>query len=115
MGATLTLNVMEGMLLIAYTAVIIGVATGRLWRIACMSVMLLLSGPFLISTSYMNDTKQSTTEYFTGTTPPLSLMMDSITNSKRFYAILPVCYFQKSKLVVFCYLLTANLISCRQA
>ncbi|KAI7775669.1 hypothetical protein LA080_006451 [Diaporthe eres] len=40
MGATLTLNGREGKLLLAFTAVFIGVATGRLWRIACMSVML---------------------------------------------------------------------------
>lgn len=93
MGATLTLNRREGNLLIAFTAVFVGIATERLWRIACMLVMLSQSEPFLISTLHINDTKQSTTGYFTDKTPPLSLKMDSITNSKRFYAILPVRYF----------------------
>lgn len=35
MGATLTLNRTDGSFLIAFTAIFIGIVTGRLWRIAC--------------------------------------------------------------------------------
>lgn len=35
MGATLTLERKEGNLLIAFTAVFVGLVTGRVWRIAC--------------------------------------------------------------------------------
>lgn len=36
MGATLTLDRRDGNLLIAFTAVFVGIVTERLWRIACM-------------------------------------------------------------------------------
>lgn len=36
MGATLTLNRIDGNLLIAFTAVFVSIVTGRLWRIACL-------------------------------------------------------------------------------
>jgi hypothetical protein len=39
MGATLTLNRAEGNLLIAFTAVFVGIVTERFWRIACMLVV----------------------------------------------------------------------------
>lgn len=35
MGATLTLGRSDGSLLIAFTAIFIGIVTGRLWRLAC--------------------------------------------------------------------------------
>lgn len=35
MGATLTLNKSHGNLLIAFTAIFIGIVTNRMWRIAC--------------------------------------------------------------------------------
>lgn len=38
MGATLTLNRVDGNLLIAFTAVFVGVVTERIWRIACVLV-----------------------------------------------------------------------------
>lgn len=41
MGATLTLDRRDGNLLIAFTAVFVGMATERFWRIACMSVVYL--------------------------------------------------------------------------
>lgn len=41
MGATLTLDRRDGNLLIAFTAVFVGIVTERLWRIACVSVVCL--------------------------------------------------------------------------
>lgn len=38
MGATLTLNRVDGNLLIAFTAVFVGIVTERIWRIACVLV-----------------------------------------------------------------------------
>lgn len=45
MGATLTLERRDGNLLIAFTAVFVGIVTERFWRIACMSVVFPLSDP----------------------------------------------------------------------
>lgn len=41
MGATLTLDRRDGNLLIAFTAVFVGMVTERFWRIACMLVVYL--------------------------------------------------------------------------
>lgn len=46
MGATLTLDRRDGNLLIAFTAVFVGIVTERFWRIACMSVIYLSRGIF---------------------------------------------------------------------
>jgi hypothetical protein len=43
MGATLTLDRRDGNLLIAFTAVFVGIVTERFWRIACMLVVYFLN------------------------------------------------------------------------
>lgn len=54
MGATLTMNRVDGNLLIAFTAVFVGIVTERIWRIACMLVSNLPKKNFESSSNTQN-------------------------------------------------------------
>lgn len=85
MGATLTLDRRGGNLLIAFTAIFVGLVSERFWRIACMSVSLL---PYIIGYGALT---KGTTDFSTGAIRPLNPVTLSITNSRQFYAIQLVC------------------------
>lgn len=139
MGATLTLDRVEGNLLIAFTAVFVGIVTERFWRIACMLVLpLFFLNTFLCvkdraktTSGPLRDRDQAkvgllrgcvqihmwkmlinnTTESFTDSTHPPNLVMAFITNNRQFFETLLVCYFPLSKFPILYQVSTANFAS----
>lgn len=80
MGATLTLDRRDGNLLIAFTAVFVGIVTERLWRVACMSVVYLF---YNIRTETLT---KGPIDSSTGATRPLNRAMPFTTSSRQFCA-----------------------------
>lgn len=123
MGATLTLDRVEGNLLIAFTAVFVSVVAERFWRIACLFVIPVpvltspqcqivctddictFSGPRYSFSPTVSANDGGTvlirgiTESYSDSTHPLGPPMDSITNIRRPYEIPLVCCFKISQAV----------------